>query len=1844
MKRPLPFFKGISGITMLFAFLTFVLTASAQTAQFSPAHTYKFMPGYAPQTHGNNLSQRRAPATQSCDSNLALDYSTYNEIASTAAGITYNGSWNTATPAPYAQQLSSLLNRVEADSFQAFDYAGVSFDTLAFGNYTNQTNTSVALATSTIYLDSIVFYGGLSGDSTKMTTDSLVFTIFAQTGVNVTVAKRIVYTGMSQLRQFYLLPDYLRQFVIPVQYQFTQGQSFGVDVQWINHDTSGHFILAYSYPDSCNTIVYNGVTYTSPAHISSFPATSFWGAQVDTLTNSVTVDPQNSAYAYNLPGIPQNCLFVYQQNWEIIPIINVCQAVVASAPAVITNAATAITSVSATLNGSVNANNLSSTTGFQWGLSTAYTGGTVAAVPSPVTGSTATPVTYALSGLTPGTTYHFRALGTNTSGTTYGSDLTFTTLAASVQSCDTLFNEIAATDTPTYYTFDPTQGATGYVSGNNSYGDLAKAESFTAVAGDHVSSAYLDFAYANYIPADANVPVKIMVWDNSGTGGAPGNALDSATVTLSQIKAAITANSAVSVSFTHNVALTTSGFYVGVVLPTTNGDTVVLVTNTFYGADGHGWELDAGTPPTWASYNTDYGTTGNFGNYIEAIICPAQTSNVCTPAVGAPAGVSPKASLVPCVNQGVSYSETYTIVVPTTVVYAGQTLTITSITIDSIGNLPSGLTFMGSSNPATYNGGTTGCYLITGTTNAACGSYLTPIYLTAVTNLGTFNITGATAGFLNQFLQVITSPNGCPVLDTTQSTPFVADPACGAVVAPSVTITPTAVACFGGSTGSAVANATGGNGTYTYHWSNGATTSSISGVVSGTYSVTVTSNSQTATASAAISQPASALNVIAIATQTSCSSNTGTVTTAVTGGTITYNYHWSNGASTANLTGLGANTYTVTVTDAHSCSASASAVVSLPVGFTVSVIETNVNCYGQNTGSATAITNGSSGNLTYNWSNGATTQIISNAGAGTLNVTVTETNGCSSTGTGTITQPASALSASASSTVTSCASNTGSATVTASGGTAGYTYLWSPGAGSTTTISNLGVGVYNVTVTDTKSCTASATTSVNTSATYSVNVIPTNVGCFGQTTGGATVSVTGATGNITYDWSTSATTQSVTGLGAGTYNVTVKDGSGCAKTGSATITQPSAALSVSVTETQTACSSNTGTATATVSGGTASYHYSWSNSTTSNPATGLGAGVVILTVTDANSCSVTASAAITQPSPPAVTAVATNVTCFGQSTGTVVATVTGSTNDTYFWSNGGTSSSITNVAASQYSVTVTDAFGCSASASASVTQPNSGVTATTSSTPQSSCLTDNGTATVTASNGATPYSYLWSNSGGSATISNLAAGNYSVTVTDNNHCTASATASVNSPATFSIAVTTTNDLCYGASTGSATVTVTGSGNYTYLWSNSVTTATNPGLPAGTYGVTVTDGNSCSKASSGIVTQPATALVANATATNSTCGTASGTASVTVVGGTGSPTYLWSNNDVTSSISNLGVGVYSVTVTEGTCTATSSAIVNNLNGPSVSMLSTNPRCSYSNDGSATAVASGGTSPYTYTWSTSQTTSSISSLGAGTYNIIVADQTGCQVAGSITLTAPAVIALNPTVVNESCAGDQNASITLAVSGGTSGYTYLWSNASNNSSVTGLSAVGISVTVTDSKQCSASSSFTITQPNALTVTTSTTDATNGANGTATASVTGGTQPYTYSWPGAVNTSTSTGLAAGSYTVTVTDANHCSATAAAVVITTGINVVENNITYIKLIPNPASDLVNVVVSLSTAETVEFRLVDITGKYVYAGHESTVQGSVTHTINVAEYASGIYLVEITAGNQVIRKKLVITK
>ena len=528
----------------------------------------------------------------------------------------------------------------------------------------------------------------------------------------------------------------------------------------------------------------------------------------------------------------------------------------------------------------------------------------------------------------------------------------------------------------------------------------------------------------------------------------------------------------------------------------------------------------------------------------------------------------------------------------------------------------------------------------------------------------------------------------------------------------------------------------------------------------------------------------------------------------------------------------------------------------------------------------------------------------------------------------------------------------------------------------------------------------------------------------------------------------------------------------------------------------------------------------------------------------------------------------TNVGCNGGSDGTITVLAAGGLAPYQYkigagaFQNGGiTNFTFNGLSAGTYTITAMDNLGYTATTTVTVSEP-AVLVATGSGTNVSCNGGNNGTATVTVTGGTEPYTYLWSNGATTQNISGLVAGTYSVTVTDDHGCTATGSYTVTQPAVLVATGSGTNVSCNGGNNGTATVTVTGGTEpYTYLWSNGATTQSISGLTAGTYNVTVTDAHGCEATASYTVTQPAV-LVATGSGTNVSCnGGNNGTATVTVTGGTEPYTYLWSNGATTQSISGLTAGTYNVTVTDAHgCEATASYTVTQ---PAVLVATgsgTNVSCNGGNNGTATVTVTGGTEPYTYLWSNGATTQSISGLVAGTYSVTVTDDHGCTATGSYTVTEPNVLVATGSGTNVSCNSGTNGTATVTVTGGTAPYTYLWSTGATTQSISGLVAGTYSVTVTDDHGCTATGSYTVTQPTQLFITLTGINQSNcaGSNsGSVTFSGTGGTPAFQYQLNGGQLQSSGTfsGLAPGTYTVTVVDANGCTATSAPFTMTEALN-----------------------------------------------------------------------------------------
>ncbi len=965
------------------------------------------------------------------------------------------------------------------------------------------------------------------------------------------------------------------------------------------------------------------------------------------------------------------------------------------------------------------------------------------------------------------------------------------------------------------------------------------------------------------------------------------------------------------------------------------------------------------------------------------------------------------------------------------------------------------------------------------------------------------------------------------------------------------------VLCNGGSTGTATANPSGGTPGYTYLWSNAQTGATATGLISGTYSVTVKDvNLCSTTASVTVNQPTALSTSISSSTNVSCNGgNNGSATVASSGGTPSYTYLWSNAQTGATATGLIAGTYSVTVRDANNCSSIRSVTITQPLVLAATASATNTSCNSGSNGTATATPSGGTSPFTYNWfPSGQTTQTATNLSAGTYNVTVTDNRGCTIVRSATVSQPG-AIALTPSFTNATCGNSNGSASVSALGGTPGYTYLWSNG-GTTSTISAIIAGSYTVTVRDVNNCSSTSTVAVNN--TGAPTVTPTssvNVNCFGGATGSASISASGGTPGYTYLWSNGATGTSITNVVANNYSVTVTDALGCKASTSINITQPTVLVASVTGNTSPLCfGANNGNATVSASGGSPAYTYLWSNGASTASASSLTVGTYTVTVTDSHTCTKSTSVTVTQPTVVSGTiSSSTAVSCNGGSNGSATVSPAGGTPSyTYLWSQGTTTAAVTNLIAGTYSVTIRDVNNCSSTASLTITQP-SALSSSIANTIVSCNGGSNGTATITVLGGSPAYTYLWSNSQTTAIANGLSSGTYTVTTTDSHSCTHTNSVTISQPLALSSSISgSTNVLCNGGSTGTATVTQSGgTPTFTYLWSNGQTTTTATGLSVGTYTVTVRDANNCTSVSSSIISQP-TALVASiSTSTNVSCnGGNNGSAIASPSGGTPSYTYLWSNAQTTSTSTSLTAGTYTVTIRDvNNCTSTTSIVITQpaVLTSSIS-ASTQVSCNGGNNGSATVAQVGGTASYTYTWSNGQANATASNLVAGTYTVTVKDANNCTSSSVVTITQPTQLTSTISAsTNVSCNSGSNGTATVLPAGGSPSYLYLWSNSQTTATATGLSSGSYSVTVTDNKGCTTTSTVTINQPTALTSSISASSQVlcfSGSSGTATVTQSGGTPSYTYLWSNSQTTGTATGLAIGTYTVTVRDVNNCTST----------------------------------------------------------------------------------------------------
>jgi len=979
----------------------------------------------------------------------------------------------------------------------------------------------------------------------------------------------------------------------------------------------------------------------------------------------------------------------------------------------------------------------------------------------------------------------------------------------------------------------------------------------------------------------------------------------------------------------------------------------------------------------------------------------------------------------------------------------------------------------------------------------------------------------------------------------------------------------------GNTDGVIYATVNNGSGNYTYEWNNVVGTDTLYNVASGSNTLLVSDLTTgcdtlvTINVTDNIAFGATIDNVVA--TDVSCIGDAN--------GSVTYTVNYDAGfampADTILTTGvngsLGVGTYTLSIYDANACLAtSIDFDIVEPTALDISTSVVNEDC--GTTGSIDLTVSGGTAPYNYLWSTATaeTTEDINNLVADDYTVTVTDANGCSAVVTTTVNNdcPAACIPpviTSTSSSNSSCVVDDGTASLTVAGDPADYTYTWLPAVSDTTFATGLPAGPYSVTVSllSDPTCNTVVDLDVNNDIAPPPVVLSTTDATCGNADGAATITA----GYVSYVWSTSgSTSETATDLPAGTQSVTVTDSNGCMASIDIEIGEINT-LDVTIAEdVQPSCGNTDGVIYATVNNGSGNYTYEWNNVVGTDTLYNVGSGANTLLVTDVSSgCDTLVSINVSDNLAFGATidnVAANDISCIGDANGSVTYTVNYDAGfampaDTILTTgiNG-------SLGVGSYTISIYDANGCLATSTDFAIAEPTALNLTTT-TVAATCTTT-GSIDLTVSGGTTPYSYAWSNTATTEDINNLMANDYIVTVTDANGCIAVTTTTVDddclpacvTPVVANVVVEDANCL---DDNGSITITMLDdSADYNYSWSpnTSDTTTVALDLTAGTYYVTIsqTADASCFVIDTiNLNNIPEGVVPVVIATTDASCAGTDGTAEVTG----GFATYAWSDPSMSTSetASDLPAGPFSVTITDtnGCITILNDTIDSN-NPLTWDVVIDSPADCGASNGCATVNVSNGSGNYTYTWlHDAGTGQSRCDLAAGYYQVWVVDQTGCEITATFTMDENAVaanIVLNsPTQI--SCIGNCDATIDYTIT-----YPPGFVGPQDVVIVTTIPTPGDTVVngtlcpgsyiilVSDGNGCAAGSMIVdVTAPTAIDVSYAAVDETCDDLGSIDLTVSGGTASYIYNWNIGSSTEDLTNVTAGSYAVTVTDANACTA-----------------------------------------------------------------------------------------------------
>ncbi len=662
-----------------------------------------------------------------------------------------------------------------------------------------------------------------------------------------------------------------------------------------------------------------------------------------------------------------------------------------------------------------------------------------------------------------------------------------------------------------------------------------------------------------------------------------------------------------------------------------------------------------------------------------------------------------------------------------------------------------------------------------------------------------------------------------------------------------------------------------------------------------------------------------------------------------------------------------------------------------------------------------------------------------------------------------------------------------------------------------------------------------------------------------------------------------------------------------------------------------------------VSGGTPGYTFAWDNGAGAvEDPVGIGANTYTLVVTDDAGCEVTLVQELTQPTEIVITTeVLANPDCFYDETGEIEASAVGGTPGyTYLWSFGGDAAIETGLTSGEYVVVVTDDNDCSSSDTVEIVSPPELILETE--VIQAACGVDDGGIITTVVGGVPGYDYDWSTGATSADLIDVLSGTYDVIITDENGCIIESEIFVpEDPAPEIVIETIININCFGDEVGEIIVSgVNISGVAEYNWSTGATGTDLTGVGSGDYTVILSDDSNCTDEEVITIVENDEIVIDPYITPISCNGFIDGEVIVAVEGGVPGYEYDWSTGAITAGIDDLGPGTYEITITdELDCIQTLEVEIIEPDTISIIGDSDNEYCDGEN-GFVDLTVTGGTPIYEYAWSTGATTEDLDGLSAGIYNVLITDVNGCTNSFGVILDNIDNFEADISQVNPLCYGEASGTGTVDVMSGTSPYTYEWSDGQITETAVGLLPDWYTVIVTDANGCTDEFEIEITSPDEIEVASSVSNEVFGGDGFITTTTIGGIPGYTYLWSTGATTEDIEDLDAGTYTLTVTDANGCSVTFVYVV-DSQLSLDDFGDNVFVIYPNPAQNEIWIA-NESDMSINSVKLYNAVGQLVY--EENTEDNVGQQYVDVSYFSNGVYFVVLDIDGKLAKSKVLIQK